>query len=88
MMEGKFRVPDELCVGNTFSGFKVESSENTETCHVWVFSRGNNAVVLSLPYDEYFTLLSNPAEGERIMDALAAEVHRSFREKESKIYGF
>lgn len=85
-MEGKFFVPEELCVGNSFSGFKVEASENKETCHVWVFSRNNHAVTVAISYDDYFTLLSNPVERERIMDQMASEIHREYRER-STIYG-
>ena len=81
MLEGKFVVPEELCVGNTFSGFKVEASENKETCHVWVFSRNNHAITIAISYDDYFTILSNPAERERILDQMAAEMHQAFREK-------
>lgn len=79
---GRYTLPPELCVGNFFSGFRVESGQQTETGYVWVFSRNNHGLVLSLPYDEFFDLLSNPKQGEYLMDEMAGELHRQFRERD------
>ena len=81
--EGKFVIPEELCVGNSFSGFKVEASVNKQNCHVWVFSRNNKAVVVPISYDDYFTLLSDPLERERIMDYLAMQIHAAYMDKQT-----
>ena len=48
--------------GDKFNGCRVEQSKDTEIGHVWIFSRGNEAVVLSLPADQYFDLLVKPHE--------------------------
>lgn len=77
---GRYTLPAELAVGSTFSGFKVESVKQTETGVVWVFSRTNHAMVLAMPYDEFFDLISSRAQGEYLMDEMAGELHRQFRE--------
>ena len=79
---GKYTLPPELCIGASFSGFKVESAKQTETGFVWVFSRSNHALVLALPYDEFFDLLSNPRLGEYLMDEMASELHKQFRDRD------
>lgn len=87
-MEGKFVVPQGLSKGESFSGFNVVESVNKENCHVWVFERNNHAVTVAISYDDYFTLLSNPHERERIMDQMAAEIHTAYRnQSELKFYG-
>lgn len=79
--EGKFVIPEELRVGNTFSGFRVVASHNRENAHVWVFERTNHAFVVPISYDDYFTLLSNPHERDRILDQLAIQLHQEYRER-------
>ena len=71
--------------GDKFNGCRVEQSKDTETGHVWIFSRGNEAVVLSLPADQYFDLLVKPHERERVLDYMAECIDISFREKAKKI---
>lgn len=77
---GKYRLPEELEEGSLFSGFRVESVKQTETGVVWIFSRSNHALVLSLPYDEFWDLISSKVQGEYLMDEMAGELHRQFRE--------
>ena len=87
-MEGKFIVPDGLSVGESFSGFNVVASQNKENCHVWIFERNNHAVTVAISYDDYFTLLSNRIERERIMDQMAAEIHSAYSKQSSiEFYG-
>ena len=71
--------------GDKFNGCRVEQSKDTETGHVWIFSRGNEAVVLSLPADQYFDLLVKHHERERVLDYMAECIDISFREKAKKI---
>lgn len=71
--------------GEKFNGCRVESSKDVDTGHVWIFSRGNTAVVMSLPADQYFDLIVKPYERERVLDYMAECIDISFREKEKRI---
>lgn len=71
--------------GDSFSGFTVEESVDKESGRVWVFSKGNEAVVIGLPYNEYFDLLLNPWDREAMLDQLALRLHQEFRDKSKKI---
>lgn len=75
---GKYFLPEELCAGSSFSGFQVVSGAQTESGYVWVFARNNHAMVLSMPYDEFFDLISNGHSREYLMDAMAMELHRRY----------
>jgi hypothetical protein len=77
---GKYQLPATLNEGAMFSGFKVESVKQTETGVVWVFSRSNHALVLAMPYDEFWDLISSKVQGEYLMDEMAGELHRQFRQ--------
>lgn len=74
-----------LEVGDKFAGCRVEQSKDTENGHVWIFSRGNEAVVMSLRYDDYFIMIAHPQERERILDQMALELHQTLRDREKKI---
>lgn len=66
--------------GETFNGCVVEQSTDTETGHVWIFSKMNRAVVISLPTDQYFDMIVKPHEKERAIDFMAECLNKAFKE--------
>ncbi len=72
---------ESLEVGSKFAGCRVESSRDTDHGHVWIFSRDNQAVVIGMPYTEYFTFIGYPHERERMLDEMAMEVHQTLRDR-------
>ena len=75
-----------LEVGETFAGCRVEASENKDNCHVWIFSRDGHAVVISLPYDQYFSMIVSPMEREELLDRMAAQIYEAMKGKERKLF--
>lgn len=74
-----------LEVGETFAGCRVEAADNKDPGRVWIFSRGNEAVVVSVPWDDYFEAISSRYARERFLDQMAERIYRSFREHAKSI---
>lgn len=67
--------------GDKFAGCVVEASEDKEGGHVWIFVRGNEAIVIGISYDDYFTMIANPHERERIFDQMAAQIYATLKDR-------
>ena len=75
-----------LEVGETFAGCRVEASRDTDDGHVWIFARDGHAVVIGLPYDQYFSMIVSPMEREELLDRMAAQIYEAMKGKERKLY--
>lgn len=71
--------------GDKFAGCIVEASTDTEHGHVWIFSRGNEAITVGIKYDEYFTAILSPHDREFMLDQLAARIYQELKDKGKKI---
>ena len=71
--------------GDSFSGFRVEAETDTNVGKVWIFSKGNEAVVIGCSWEELFAVMTHPEEKERFLDQLAMELHRKYRDNHKTI---
>lgn len=71
--------------GEKFAGCLVEGSTDTEHGHVWVFSRGNEAITVGIRYDEYFDAIASPHAREEMLDQLAQRIYFEFKDKSRSI---
>lgn len=74
-----------LEVGERFAGCRVDAAVNNDHGRVWVFSRGNEAVVVSVGWNDYFDALSSPYGKERFLDQMAERIYESFKEHAKSI---
>jgi len=77
---GQWEMPEELCVGASLDGFRVESGKQTEAGYVWIFSKGNKGFVFPMPYDEFFDLLTSPYKREDIIYKMIKDLNDKYAE--------
>lgn len=72
--------------GDTFYGYKIQDVREGKAGRTLLFVKGNEGVYITMDYEDYFNMIQNPHERERIFDHLAAAVTAAFKEKSSGIW--
>ncbi len=72
--------------GEVFAGFTIQDVRDGDAGRVFLFVKGNEGVYITMKYEDYFDMISNPYSREQILDNVAAAVHTAFKDKASGIW--
>jgi hypothetical protein len=75
-----------LRVGDTLDGFVLQESKDTPRGHAFLFSHGNEAVMIEMNTNDYMDYMLSPYERARITDQLRSDLYEAFRDKKSRIW--
>ena len=73
-------------VGDTFAGCHCEQAILKEDAYVWIFSRDNHAVIVSIPISQYMDALLDHYLREEMLDSMAKFVYKSISFKGKIMY--